>query len=239
MNPLPRLGKRRFFKELPLVLASLLAGRRAVLRVLLSTIRGLEASVNYLAQWEATDGLHPKHRLTDYHDFFVQRIAPGQTVLDIGCGCGAVAADIARRAQARVTGLDKDAGSIKAARARYAGTGAEFVLGDALSVELPPADVVVLSNVLEHLEGRPEFLRSLRTRLQPKLLLLRVPQYERHWLVPFAGELGLDARLDPTHLIEHRQEDILAELAAAGWRVRFLEARWGEYRIEAVPEGQP
>jgi 2-polyprenyl-3-methyl-5-hydroxy-6-metoxy-1,4-benzoquinol methylase len=236
---LPRLGKRRFFKELPLVLASLAAGRRVVLRVLLRAMRGLESSVDYLALWEASDGLHPKHRLTDYHDFFVRRISPGQTVLDIGCGPGAVAAAIARRTGARVLGIDKDAGSIIEARARCAGAGAEFVCADALSAELPRADVVVLSNVLEHLDGRPGFLHSLRTRLRPKLLLLRVPQYERHWLVPFAGELGLDPRLDPTHLIEHRQEEILAELAAAGWRVRFLEARWGEYRIEAVPEGDP
>jgi 2-polyprenyl-3-methyl-5-hydroxy-6-metoxy-1,4-benzoquinol methylase len=239
MTPLPRLGKRRFFKELPLVLASLAAGRQVVLRVLLRMIKGLESSVDYLALWQAPDGLHPKHRLTDYHDFFIRRISPGQIVLDLGCGCGAVAADIARRSGARVMGIDKDAGSIKWARERCAGTGAEFVCGDALTAELPQADVVVLSNVLEHLEGRPGFLHSLRTRLRPKLLLLRVPQYERHWLVPFARELGLDTRLDPTHLIEHRQEEILAELAAAGWRVRFLEARWGEYRIEAVPERNP
>jgi SAM-dependent methyltransferase len=239
MNPLPRLGRKRFFKELPFVLASLAAGRRAVLRFLLRRIRALEASVDYLALWEAPDGLHPKHRLTDYHDFFVQRISRGQAVLDIGCGNGAVAADIARLTGARVIGVDKDSSSITQARARCDGAGAEFVCADALTAELPPADVIVLSNLLEHLDGREEFLRSLRTRLRPKLLLLRVPQYERHWMVPFARKLGLDTRLDPTHCIEHRQEELLGELAAAGWRVRFLEARWGEYRLEAVPEEAP
>ncbi len=238
MNPLPRLGRKRFFKELPFVLASFAAGRRAVVRFLLRRIRALESSVDYLALWDAPDGLHPKHRLTDYHDFFVQRIFRGQTVLDIGSGSGAVAADIAQLTGARVIGIDKDSKSIMQARARCAGAGAEFVCADALTTELPPADVIVLSNVLEHLDGREEFLRSLRTRLRPKLLLLRVPQYERHWLVPYAQELGLDTRLDPTHCIEHRQKDILGELAAAGWQVRFLEARWGEYRIEAVAEDQ-
>ena len=239
MNALPRLGKRRFFKELPLVLASLVAGRTVVLRFLLRMVRSLESSVDYLALWAAPDGLHPKHRLTDYHDFFVQRISRGQTVLDIGCGNGAVAADIARLTGARVIGIDKDAGSITQARERCRDIGAEFVRADALTAELPPADVVVLSNVLEHLDGRQGFLEGLRTHLRPKLLLVRVPQYERHWLVPFARELGLDNRLDPTHRIEHRQEELLGELAAAGWRVRFIEARWGEYRLEAVQEAEP
>jgi 2-polyprenyl-3-methyl-5-hydroxy-6-metoxy-1,4-benzoquinol methylase len=199
-------------------------------------MRALESSVDYLALWDAPDGLHPKHRLTDYHDFFVQRIFRGQTVLDLGCGNGAVAADIARLTGARVIGIDKDAYSIIQAQERCRDTGAEFICADALTAALPPADVVVLSNVLEHLDGRKEFLKGLRTHLRPKLLLVRVPQYERHWLVPYAQELGLDTRLDQTHHIEHRQEEILAELAAAGWQVRFIEARWGEYRIEAVPE---
>jgi 2-polyprenyl-3-methyl-5-hydroxy-6-metoxy-1,4-benzoquinol methylase len=236
VNSLPQLGKKRFLKELPVVLAAFVAGRRAMGRFLLRWIRALESSVDYLALWDAPDGLHPKHRLTDYHDFFVQRISCGQAVLDIGCGCGAVAADIARLTGARVIGVDKDAGSITQARDRCRGTGAAFVCADALTAELPPSDVIVLSNVLEHLDGRAEFLRALRLRLKPQRLLLRIPQYERHWLVPYAQELGLDTRLDQTHQIEHRQEEILAELAAAGWQVLFIEARWGEYRIEAVPE---
>ena len=35
-------------------------------------------------------GVHPKHRLTRYHDFFVQHIPADARVLDIGCGVGAV-----------------------------------------------------------------------------------------------------------------------------------------------------
>ncbi len=236
MNPLPRLGKRRFFKELPFIVASLAAGRAAVVRFLLRQLRALEASVDYLALWEAPDGLHPKHRLTDYHDFFIQRISPEQTVLDIGCGNGALSAAIARQTGTRIIGIDQDAESIAQARKRCPEAGSEFICADALTADLPPAEVIVLSNVLEHLDGRVDFLRALRTRLRPRLLLVRVPQYERHWLVPFSHELGLDTRLDPTHRLEHRQEELLGELRAAGWRVRFLEARWGEYRLEAVPE---
>jgi len=33
-------------------------------------------------------GVHPKHRLTRYHDFFVERVRTGELVLDIGSGKG-------------------------------------------------------------------------------------------------------------------------------------------------------
>ena len=54
-------------------------------------------------------------------------------------------------------------------------------------------------------------------------------------MVPYAKELGLDLRLDPTHLIEHRFEEIVHELSDSGWRISYVDARWGEYRIEAIP----
>jgi len=236
MKSLPRLGRKRFLKELPFVLVSLAVGRKAILRFLLRAARSLEGSVDYIALWDSPGGLHPKHRLTDYHDFFVRRINRGQTVLDIGCGNGAVTADIARLTGAKVIGIDKDDRSIAQARVLCVDFGAEFICGDALTTRLPKADVVILSNVLEHLETREGFLRALHEHTQPKMLLIRVPQYERSWMVPYAQELGVDTRLDSTHRIEHRYEQILSELTAAGWLARFIEARWGEYRIEAVPE---
>jgi 2-polyprenyl-3-methyl-5-hydroxy-6-metoxy-1,4-benzoquinol methylase len=236
MKTLPRLGKKRFFKEVPFVVASCAIGRKNVVRFLLRAVRLLEDSLDYIALWDSLDGLHPKHRLTDYHDFFIRRIKRGQIVLDIGCGNGAVAADIARLTGAKVLGIDKDKNNIAQANALCVGAGAEFICGDALTTKLPKADVVVLSNVLEHIDAREAFLRALREHTQPKMLLIRVPQYERSWLVPYAQELSVEIRLDPTHCIEHRYEQILAELTASGWAVRFIEARWGEYRIEAVPE---
>ncbi len=38
-------------------------------------------------------GVHAKHRLMAYHDFFVSRVAPGERVLDIGCGKAELAYD--------------------------------------------------------------------------------------------------------------------------------------------------
>ncbi|MDH3664638.1 MAG: hypothetical protein OEU92_32260, partial [Alphaproteobacteria bacterium] len=44
------------------------------------------------------NGLHTKHRHMRYHDFFVERIAAGDRVLDIGCGPGKLAFEVASRA---------------------------------------------------------------------------------------------------------------------------------------------
>ena len=62
-------------------------------------------------------GEHPKHRLMRYHDFFIENIADGEKVIDIGCGYGAVARSIARaRPGSIVMGVDYD--DMKLAQAR-------------------------------------------------------------------------------------------------------------------------
>ena len=53
------------------------------------------------------NGIHPKHRLTDYHDFFVENIEDKETVIDVGCGYGAVARTIAKNCpKSQILGID-------------------------------------------------------------------------------------------------------------------------------------
>ena len=42
-------------------------------------------------------GIHPKHYLMKYHDFFSSRIKDGSKVLDVGCGIGIVSLNIAKK----------------------------------------------------------------------------------------------------------------------------------------------
>jgi 2-polyprenyl-3-methyl-5-hydroxy-6-metoxy-1,4-benzoquinol methylase len=182
---------------------------------------------------EYDGGLHTKHRHIRYHDFFVGRIRAGECVLDIGCGMGAVAYDVAEKAGAYVVGIDLSPDNIAQARERYAHPRVEYRAGDALQ-ELPdgPFDVVILSNVLEHLPERPAFLRQVQRVACPSRFLIRVPLFERDWRVPLKKELGVEWRLDPTHETEYTLEAFAEEMAAAGLRIAHQEVRWGEIWAE-------
>ena len=88
--------------------------------------------------------------------------------------------------------------------------------------------VVILSNVLEHLPSRPEFLRRVQDTLRPDRILIRVPVFERDWRVPLKKELGVEWRLDLTHETEYTLETFAEEMHAANLQINHLEVRWGE-----------
>jgi len=183
-------------------------------------------------------GVHVKHRLTGYHDFFVGRVRAGEQVLDIGCGTGAVAFDLAARAEVDVDAIDLDENNIEEARRRHAHPRVRHHVGDVL-VNLPQKtyDVVILSNVLEHLSDRTAFLRSVQRKAGAARILIRVPVFERDWRVPLKRELGLEWRLDPTHKIEYTLETFAEEMAAAELDIVHQEVRWGEIWAETRPAG--
>jgi 2-polyprenyl-3-methyl-5-hydroxy-6-metoxy-1,4-benzoquinol methylase len=176
------------------------------------------------------NGLHPKHRLTGYHDFFRKNVGSNESVLDIGCGNGFLTSDIATSTSGRVVGVDKNAANIEFARAHYAAENTEFVCGDVTSdMRLGEFDVVVLSNVLEHLPDRVRFLQKIQEAARPSEFLIRVPMYEREWMTPLKQELGIEYRLDATHVTEYTQKQLVEELAAAGLTISHLEIKWGEF----------
>ena len=121
-------------------------------------------------------GVHAKHRLTRYHDFFVERVHEGERVLDVGCGKGELAYDLAERSGAHVVAVDASPWMLEFARERFAHPNVTFVQADAVEYTPDePVDVAVLSNVLEHIEPRVELLRALRERAGARRLLIRVP----------------------------------------------------------------
>ena len=182
------------------------------------------------------NGLHIKHRYMRYHDFFVHRIRPGERVLDVGCGIGVVAYNIATKAGAEVTGIDLNARNIIQAQEQFRHEHICYRVGDVLT-DLPDErfDVVILSNVLEHIEDRVEFLRNLCRTVSPNRILIRVPLFERDWRVPLKQELGVEYRLDPNHFIEYTHETFAAEINEAGMTIAYLESRWGEIWAEVIP----
>jgi len=212
---------------------------RILLRVLLRADDLLTRCINRLALLY-DDGVHVKHRLMRYHDFFVDRIGQGERVLDVGCGYGAVAYSVASRAGAVVTGIDLNAGNVAKAKHRFQHPNLTFVEGDALK-DLPDGrwDVILLSNVLEHLDRRVEFLAAVQQRLNPGRWLIRVPMINRDWRVPLRQELGLFHFSDRTHFTEYTQESFEKELLAAGLSITHAQYNWGEIWAEARPTRPP
>jgi 2-polyprenyl-3-methyl-5-hydroxy-6-metoxy-1,4-benzoquinol methylase len=179
------------------------------------------------------DGVHAKHRLTGYHDFFVERVRPGERVLDVGCGKAELARDLAERADALVTGLDVNALYLEFARSRPHPR-LELVEGDAHEFRpVEPFETVVLSNVLEHIAERPALLRGLAERTGASRFLIRVPLLERDWTIPLRRELGLEWLSDATHFTEYTVSQFETEIAEAGLESVEIQLRWSEIWAEA------
>jgi SAM-dependent methyltransferase len=167
-----------------------------------------------------------------YHDFFVERVREGERVLDVGCGKGELAYDLAERAGASVVAVDLEERPLAFARERFAHLRIDYRLADATSFGPEERfDVAVLSNVLEHVDDRVQLLRRL-SRVAPRFLF-RVPMWNREWTVPLRRELGL-AHLGPGHFVEYDEPAFRAELAEAGLRVTHSQVNWGELWAEAT-----
>src|SRR6185295_19448490 len=102
----------------------------AALRELLQLERDLHGAIDETAMAYG-GGVHVKHRLMRYHDFFVERIRAGERVLDVGCGYGAVAHSIADRAAAEVVGIDLNSANVAQARRMFPHPRLTFVEGEA------------------------------------------------------------------------------------------------------------
>lgn len=188
----------------------------------------------YLEQGYASvrygNGVHSKHRHINYHKFFTDNISHGESVLDVGCSSGELTSDIAdAAAPGRVVGVEIEKANYEKAMATVKKDNLKFVFGD-VTKDLPNEkfDVITLSNVLEHIEKRPELLSVLKKKYDPKRFLIRVPLFERDWRVPLKKEIGIDYRLDNTHFIEFTQETFLEEITKAGLQIDDMQVRWGE-----------
>jgi SAM-dependent methyltransferase len=222
-------GLRRKLVFALLVLESRTGAPDAALRRLFAIADDLDLIIDERAT-ALGGGAHPKHRLTRYHEYFIGHIGDGDRVLDIGCGLGFVARAIARaRPQAKLLGVDIDAANIAGAQRGDNPPNLEFRHADATE-RLPEGafDVVVLSNVLEHLDERPAFIRRVVAATQAHVVLIRVPLFERDWRLPMRKELGITYFSDPTHRIEHTLQEFAQEIAEGGLTLVEQRLIWGE-----------
>ena len=181
-------------------------------------------------------GMHPKHRLMDYHKFFVDNVSKGDSVLDVGCGNGALLKDIAVKSNASVVGVEISKYSVNLAKIRLSNlTNVKLIQSDIREYkEDVHYDTIIMSNILEHIDKREELLRHLNMQFTPKQFLIRVPMFERDWLVPYKKEIGVEWRLDPTHKTEYIEAEFRNELTNANLDIAKTIFRWGEIWAVAV-----
>lgn len=167
-----------------------------------------------------------------YHDFFLNNINPDDTVLDIGCGNGSATYDIAKKAKS-VTGIDIDKDKINDAKKNHSLDNIDYICENITTGPLKQKfDVVVMSNVLEHIENRTELLKKIKG-LGSKFLI-RVPMINRSWITLYKKELGIEYRLDKTHYIEYTFDGFKEEMEEAGLKISHFSVQFGE--IWAVVE---
>jgi len=126
------------------------------------------------------------------------RLAPGETVLDVGCGTGslALAAKRAVGATGAVTGVDASPEMIALAARKATHTGADVAFRAAVAERLPfpdgSFDAVLATLMLHHLPGpvRLECVREARRVLKPGGRVLTVD-----FSAPSGRKRGLIARL--------------------------------------------
>lgn len=196
---------------------------RELVRIILKFHNFFYGLAGLLSQKLEPDGLHPKHRLLRYHQWFIDQLKPEWSVLDVGCGNGALGADLGKHCR-EVIGIDMSEVNIKQAKKRSKGV---FICGDATRYEFKRTfDAVVLSNVLEHIKERVVFLKKLCQ--YSKIFLIRVPMADRDWITLYKRELGVDYRLDKTHFVEYTFDSFVKEIERAGLRLESHRICYGE-----------
>jgi SAM-dependent methyltransferase len=201
-----------------------------------SSLKFLFSIDEYLEQFISQSAIryegkhHPKHRLTNYHNYFIDNIEENSKVLDVGCGYGYVASKIAeKKLNAHITGVDRVIEKINFAKHEYKLPNLNFICANVIDSKFSKRyDAIILSNIIEHIDKRVDFLKLLIINCKPKKILFRVPDFKRSWYLPLKKELGINYFSDAEHFIEPTYEEFEEELNSAGLKILDSKIIWGE-----------
>ncbi len=164
----------------------------------------------------------------------MNNISPYDNVLDIGCGNGSLVKDVAGRAKS-VLGVEIDGGLVEKAQRKNSGPNIEYRQADATKdLSNEHFDVIIMSNVLEHIDDRINFLKTIRPLANK--FLFRVPMIDREWVTLYKKELGLDYRLDTTHFVEYTFAQFKDEFEQAGFIIESYSIQFGEIWAVVKPK---
>jgi SAM-dependent methyltransferase len=140
------------------------------------------------------------------------KLPAGAAILEPGCGTGGNFAMLARRGQ--LYAMDSDPSAIRFAASRGIAEVAEGSLPGHIPFGDTVFDLVVMTDVLEHLDDEGGSLRALRARLRPGgSILLTVPALQWLW-----------SEHDVTHhhRRRYRAEELRRLVSGAGFKLHYL-----------------
>ena len=184
---------------------------------------------------QLNDGVHPKHKIMQYKEWFLCNISDDDIVLDVGCNTGMMPEVMSHKATF-VYGIEIEEKHIEVAKNLRQKDNIEYICADATTYdysECTPVDIVTLSNVLEHIEYRVDFLKKLIKQIvwkdkDNKQLLIRVPMIDREWIAIYKKEHCMEYRLDNTHFVEYTYERFKNELMQSGIEILSHHVKFGE-----------
>lgn len=102
-------------------------------------------------------------------EWILPRITPGSTVLDVGCGDGAVLQYLAKRASFHAIGADVSAVALEYLQTRGIQT-LTFNINDFEAIHaLPEVDHIILFEILEHMQNPERFLKLIQTKARKSI----------------------------------------------------------------------
>ncbi len=156
-------------------------------------------------------------------------VTAGQNVLDVGCGSGVFAAEMAKRG-ARVLGVDANPSAIEYAQTTFAGDGLSFQLGLLDELELPEQsfDRASCLEIVEHVypEQVQKLLADISRLLRPGgQVLVTTPNYRGLWpVIEWAADrFSSAAKMDAEQHVTHFHRRMLQQFVErAGLRILHL-----------------
>ncbi|AGZ44868.1 methyltransferase domain-containing protein [Actinoplanes friuliensis] len=176
---------------------------------------------------------HPEIRRVRNTAWEALRPAPGQRLLDAGCGAGDVARALAVAVSpgGEVVALDHSAATLSAARDRHDGGAIRYVTGDVSSLDLPDDsfDGVWCERVLQHVDDADVAIGELIRVTRPGG---RVCLIDTDW-----GSLafdGVDANLART-IVAHMHGRLTPRQVDMGRTLRRRLVGYGLHDLQATP----